>query len=43
VQACVAKKEVETNAKPPSEPQLFVGGTLKPILPLLAFANPTGG
>jgi hypothetical protein len=43
VQACVAKKEVETNAKPPSEPQLFVGGTLKPILPLLAFAGATGG
>lgn len=39
VQTCVAKKEVETNAKPPSEPQLFVGGALKPILPLLAFAG----
>lgn len=43
VQACVARKEIETNARPPSEPQLFVGGTLKPILPLLAFINPTGG
>jgi hypothetical protein len=40
VQACVAAKEVETGAKPPSEPQLFVGGSLKPILPLLAFAAP---
>jgi hypothetical protein len=39
VQACVAQKEVETGAKPPSEPQLFVGGGLKPILPLLAFAG----
>lgn len=38
VQACVAAKEVETGAKPPSEPQLFVGGGLRPILPLLAFA-----
>lgn len=37
VQTCVAAKEVETGAKPPSEPQLFVGGGLKPILPLLAF------
>jgi hypothetical protein len=40
VQACVAAKEVETGAKLPSEPQLFVGGGLKPILPLLAFAAP---
>lgn len=39
VQACVAAKEAETGAKPPSEPQLFVGGGLKPILPLLAFAG----
>lgn len=38
VQACVARKENDTGAKPPSEPQLFVGGGLKPILPLLAFA-----
>lgn len=39
VQACVARKETETNARPPSEPQLFVGGGLRPILPLLAFAG----
>jgi hypothetical protein len=37
VQACVARKEVETGMKPPSEPQLFIGGALKPVLPLLAF------
>jgi hypothetical protein len=43
VQACVARKEIETDSKPPSEPQLFVGGGLRPILPLLAFASsPTG-
>ena len=42
VQSCVARKEVETDAKPPSEPQLFVGGELKPILPLLAFAGAPG-
>lgn len=41
VQACVAQKEIETNAKPPSEPQLFVGGNVKPILPLLAFSGGT--
>jgi len=41
VQACVAAKEVETGAKPPSEPQLFVGGGLRPILPLLAFTSAT--
>jgi hypothetical protein len=40
VQACVAAKEIETGAEPPSEPQLFVGGGLKPILPLLAFSGP---
>ena len=39
VQACVAKKEIDTGMKPPSEPQLFIGGGLKPILPLLAFAG----
>jgi hypothetical protein len=43
VQACVARKEIETGSKPPSEPQLFVGWGLRPILPLLAFASsPTG-
>jgi hypothetical protein len=39
VQACVAKKETDTGAKPPSEPQLFIGGELKPILPLMAFVG----
>lgn len=38
-QACVAKKELATGAKPPSEPQLFIGGALRPILPLLDFAS----
>jgi hypothetical protein len=37
VQACVARKEVETGMKPTSQPQLFIGGELKPVLPLLAF------
>jgi hypothetical protein len=38
VQACVADREVETGASPPSEPQVFVGPALRPILPLMAFA-----
>ena len=34
VQACVARREIETGAKPPSEPQLAVGAAVRPILPL---------
>lgn len=37
VQACVARKEAETGASPPSEPQLWVGGGLRPLLPLYGF------
>jgi hypothetical protein len=36
VQACVAEKETETGMRPPSEPQVFVGPGLRPILPLMA-------
>jgi hypothetical protein len=39
VKACVARKETETGMRPPSDPQLFVGGALRPILPLLTFAS----
>jgi hypothetical protein len=28
--------------KPPSEPQLWIGAALKPLLPLYAFAIPPG-
>jgi hypothetical protein len=38
VQACVARRELETGMRPPSEPQFFVGAGLRPILPLMAFA-----
>lgn len=38
-QACVAKKESATGAKPPSDPQLFIGPAVRPILPLLDFAS----
>ena len=36
VQGCVAAKETETGMRPPSEPQVFVGPGLRPILPLMA-------
>ncbi|MBI1685282.1 C13 family peptidase [Caulobacter hibisci] len=37
VQACVARKEVDTGASPPSEPQMWIGPELRPLLPLYAF------
>lgn len=37
VQACVARRERETGAEPASEPQLWIGATLRPLLPLYAF------
>jgi hypothetical protein len=40
VQACVAKKERETGAAPASEPQLWIGPGLRPLLPLYAFTRP---
>jgi hypothetical protein len=39
VQACVATREVKEGMKPPSEPQLWVGPGLKPLLPLYTFAS----
>jgi hypothetical protein len=38
VQACVAEKEVATGMTPPSEPQMFVGSQLKPLLPFYPLA-----
>ena len=40
VKACVAKRETAEGMKPPSEPQISVGGELRPLLPLYTF--PTG-
>lgn len=37
VQACVAQRERETGARPPSEPQVWIGPALRPMLPLFAF------
>lgn len=39
VQACVAAREIKEGMKPPSEPQLFVGAALKPMLPLYSLAT----
>ena len=39
VQACVAKREQDLGAAPPSEPQLWIGPELAPDLPLLAFST----
>jgi hypothetical protein len=36
VQACVAAREIETHMSPPSEPQLWIGPQLAPLLPLYA-------
>ena len=40
VQACVAAKERQTGQEPASEPQLWIGPTLRPLLPLYAFQRP---
>ena len=39
VQGCVANREVKEGMRPPSEPQLFIGGALKPLLPLYLLAS----
>ena len=40
--ACVARREVETHADPPSEPQMEIGAQLRPMLPLYPFTAPPG-
>lgn len=37
VKACVARREIAEGMKPPSEPQIWIGGELRPMLPLYAF------
>jgi hypothetical protein len=39
VQGCVASKEREVGARPPSEPQVWIGPALKPLLPLYVFPS----
>ena len=38
VQVCVAKREHELKAAPPSDPQIEIGSAIRPMLPLYAFA-----
>jgi hypothetical protein len=40
--ACVSRREIETHATPPSEPQMEIGAQLRLMLPLYAFAAPPG-
>jgi len=42
VQACVARRERDTGAEPASEPQLWIGPDLRPLLPLYAFPRAPG-
>ena len=37
--ACVAQREKETNATPPSEPQVAVGAGVAPLLPFYSFSQ----
>ena len=37
VKECVRVREIAEKMSPPSEPQIWVGGELRPMLPLLAF------
>lgn len=39
VQACVAERERVERAAPPSEPQLWIGAQLRPMLPLYGFTR----
>lgn len=39
VQGCVAARETKEGMKPPSEPQLYIGAGIKPLLPLLALSS----
>lgn len=38
--ACVARREAEEGLNPPSEPQVFIGGTMQMLLPTLRFRAP---
>ncbi|HEX5377385.1 MAG TPA: C13 family peptidase [Phenylobacterium sp.] len=40
VQTCVSARETKEGVRPPSEPQVFIGPQLRPILPLYVFPTP---
>lgn len=37
IRTCVAEREVKEGMRPPSEPQVFIGAQLRPVLPFYAF------
>jgi hypothetical protein len=39
VRSCVAAREIKEGMKPPSEPQIWIGAQLRPMLPLYRFPN----
>lgn len=39
VRTCVARREKAEGMEPPSEPQIWIGGELRPILPLFTFPS----
>lgn len=39
VRECVRVREIAEKASPPSEPQIWIGGALRPMLPLYTFDN----
>ena len=43
VQACVGAKEIATGMSPPSEPQLFIGSQLRPLVPFYPFPPRSAG
>jgi len=43
VRACVTRREAMEGARPPSEPQLWIGPALAPMLPLFGFSPPPTG
>lgn len=40
VKSCVALREIQEGMTPPSEPQVWIGPELRPMLPLYAFPEP---
>jgi hypothetical protein len=42
VRSCVAKREIREGVRPASEPQVYIGPQLKPLLPLHAFPARSG-
>ncbi|WP_309645091.1 C13 family peptidase [Phenylobacterium sp.] len=41
VKSCVALREIQEGMKPPSEPQVWIGAELRPLLPLYSFPSRT--